>query len=72
MAITIQGKLREVREMAYKKGLVVSCDLYYNDLAPKDELWVAKLWVNAGEPLHFRARSLRVALNAVIRFLRNK
>lgn len=69
MAITIQGKLREVREMAYKKNLVVSCDLYYNDFAPKDELWVAKLWINAGKPLHFRARSLRKALNAAIEWL---
>ena len=70
MAFTIEGKLRDVQDIAYKKNLVVSCDLYYNNITRPEERWVAKVWINSGKPLHFRASSLRKALNAAIAYLR--
>ena len=74
MKTFVERRLVQIRAIADKKGYPVSCDIYYDDLrVHRGEQFVVKLHGHAifdDIDEHFRAPSIRRALNMAIDFMR--
>lgn len=72
MKTMIERMLTQIREIGYSKGQLLSCDIYYNDLAvERGEQFVVKIHDAFGMNEHFRAKHIRKALKDALRFAKS-
>ena len=72
MKTFIERKLEVIRKIGYMRGLTLSCDIYYNDLAvDKGEQFVVRLRsANIIKKVHFRSNHIRKSLKMALKWLK--
>lgn len=67
----IERKLKRIKMIGLMRGYVLSCDIYYNDLADPSEQFVVKLR-SGGKRIneHFRSNHIRKSLRMAEQWLR--
>lgn len=70
MKTYIERALEEIKRIARDKRLLLSCDLYYNDLADEGEQFVVKLYSAGHFDRHFRTNHIRKSLRQALEFVK--
>lgn len=69
MRTYIERLLKKIKEIGFEKRLVLSVDIYYDDLK---EQFVVKLHDSHGLNEHFRSNHIRKSLKMALKWLKSK
>lgn len=62
--------LEEIKKITRDKRLILSCDIYYNDLADEGEQFVVKLYSAGHFDRHFRTNHIRTSLKQALKYVK--
>ena len=72
MKTYIERKLEQIRKIGHEKGVVLSCDIYYDDLREhREEQFVVRVHdISIDE--HFRSNHIRKSLKMALKWLKTR
>lgn len=71
MRTYIERSLKKIKEIGLEKRLVLSCDIYYDDLAEsRGEQYVVKIHDSFGLDAHFRTNHIRKSVRLALDFVK--
>lgn len=62
--------LEEIKKITRDKRLILSCDIYYNDLVDEGEQFVVKLYSAGHFDRHFRTNHIRKSLKQALKYVK--